>query len=1695
MTGGSNSIYGFVYQIYLSLLVAESGSLDLLKPARLLSDQEVDHNSADGQNPAALPQTDPSHFSPLVRLETTFSLEARSDIDIHFPSGEVQYIQAKSHPMTRRGWTITTLFKDVLQKFPAETGTSNAAIDYVLVTDTPLSPDAEQLMAFCDLLRTAPRDLRLVGDDAAWKNWLAAHENPQLMICLRKSAIWGKGTTSPCLIVTDLPAFVASTGALVRGPTSKGILEPSMTEGGGQSWKCTLSEVCRVLAGFHVIPNILQQELQRSLRNRIRRYVPETAFHSQIDAVIRQMVKVALDIATAPTKIRRTREELLRMVGITGEPYERNRILGACQGIAAHSISRLSIAGDIPIPARRRDTDEAFCAFLSDKQKSIFLITGDAKSGKTRQLITWARDHNDLGPVYIDNAKGYHLRNPGTVICTELGHESSTSLTLLSIIHRYSQCSQATQDPSWLLFVDALDEVTSADELPMCLDELLMKLGSLPVKLVLSCKSSEWHRCADPWLPYRAAFFRPLCAGDEQQTAESGAGLILPSVELGRLTQNELDMVLTDNKMAINDFGQLEMPQLQSSNPRRTHSAPSAPFREYLSSPLILGAFYRLDPVRRQDALHRQVTSVEIYASLCDQLLDEWSKRSRRNRESLVLVMLELAETIRDLHVASGCVPIKNLRKRKFSAPMEWDVMREESLPWCAVQVGLLQTFNDDDGRGTCFGFAPPYFLEYALMLGLVRGCDDMLAGSDPGLQDWTSELLQEAQDHGFDPLFVALAWLVQHYSLKEGAATAQRLLRSVFSARGGLSTDFVSHMSFPAIAPLKNLTIGGTMGAAAALLELSVDELLDCLEQLSESGDSACELLHSLASTDGPFLSMAQFRRVILHRTDDWRGKRAVSNALTAVALRHLDDGRCDALREIESYLIGSDEDLRLRCAYILNWIGHSSSLEAYCRALPLSAQSPEVFGVLALASAGLGTGNAPLLLRALDAFHPRDERSETGRSLVIKALGVLQTDWSVSILKRLLTRPAEESPHSLQSLLDACLTAGATDSVLDFLESSWDDSFLLGPDTAVWKAASAHCARGIHILVDGLEKVVWRNEQLLFRENGSQGAETRRPSMLKLWQLFRALGGVRSLEEADALLSYGLGYHPISHVESAAYRLLVEIPSPGGRGETIDGGVRKGALRVLGQIASPAFGQALAAVAASGMPDQCLSLEAVRTLQCVVSPEQLPALSRIELEARPLLDHQGSDHMPDEDPVTSRSQLIAREAAVAIGCIGTGEAFETLLLMLRHHNPEVLYGVLEGIRLLPPDVIVAEELQAIGCDRSAPTANRIHALIAWAERDDNLDATRLLDLFREQQEPYFAGYLAKLLAFVSAVDAIPFIREALASATQAQRAVYKEALCRLGCDLTTQNVLAGDQWADTERDRATWLAQYPCEGPLCRSVDAQLAHWLASESYDVRSSACLAIRERYAQQELPQPLVVALQRSLQRPRSAESSGTDDHIVPGMLGRVNPESLCAIALDLELTAWSPHSKTTLAQALGATGSQAAVASVVRLLEDADPWVRRSAGRALSEIGHDTSQQVLEGFAANLWPRPSIAAEALIWAPWHWADELMSHLLDHADGRVRRRAREAVQGREARAEAEKLLGKIAETCSPLVRWAYAETLCSVGDEITIGSLQSLGERFDNSHDSRGLILLEHCIDRISKRLKQLEQDRRRTSNY
>jgi HEAT repeat protein len=445
-----------------------------------------------------------------------------------------------------------------------------------------------------------------------------------------------------------------------------------------------------------------------------------------------------------------------------------------------------------------------------------------------------------------------------------------------------------------------------------------------------------------------------------------------------------------------------------------------------------------------------------------------------------------------------------------------------------------------------------------------------------------------------------------------------------------------------------------------------------------------------------------------------------------------------------------------------------------------------------------------------------------------------------------------------------------------------------------------------------------------------------------------------------------------------------------------------------------------------------------------------------------------------------------------VAIGCIGGETGFDALVEMLREHDPYVQYGVLEGLGFLAPEDWDLSRLLALATDPEATASTRMHAAIAVGEWGDASSGPALLEIFRNEPDPGVRRWTASALGGIDYREAIPDLREGRTDPNPAVAAACTEALCRLGCEVTVRALLTGaEPGGEESRARARYLGWLLASEELAQEVDERLVRWINAEDHDLRGAAMQAVQWRRSQGRTLSGLPEALETFLRRPKQPAFTGIDDQLAPGLLAAADPQRLCSVAAEVDLSSWSELAREKLASALGLTGLADAVPALERLLRDDDPWVRRHAARGLSGCEGEAPRQLVEELSTGPWKDASIAAEALLWFDTEWAVSLLDALGNHDDGRVRRRLRSTLSVRESRRNAAELVAVMAPNASAIARWSYAEALKNVGDENTLEALEELAVRSQAGHDPHRIVVAQRSYKWVGQRLEKLRDELRR----
>ena len=444
----------------------------------------------------------------------------------------------------------------------------------------------------------------------------------------------------------------------------------------------------------------------------------------------------------------------------------------------------------------------------------------------------------------------------------------------------------------------------------------------------------------------------------------------------------------------------------------------------------------------------------------------------------------------------------------------------------------------------------------------------------------------------------------------------------------------------------------------------------------------------------------------------------------------------------------------------------------------------------------------------------------------------------------------------------------------------------------------------------------------------------------------------------------------------------------------ESDDGGVRKFALDILGEIRDSSCVPAM--IAALGDPDDNVRAAAAENLGKIGAPEAVPAL--LEALERPdlwfrftILDALGriGDGVPVGALLAFKDEKLLRKALFAcLGRIGGAEAILALIQgltdtmrnvreastvglgQLAERHPE---EVAEELSHAVDDHLIASLIDLLGCQNQAvrgaavrlcdciPDERFIEPLLFLMEDEEirELALAALVSLGRSKLEALLKfwpradermkPYLACVFGELGAETSIEALIEGVNSADSLLRLVSVQALGRL------ESPTAMRQLVDCLREESEEIREAATKA-LCRlgsrhreKLGEDLAPLLESGNAELRRCA-IRIFSSIGGEKADEALAMGLKD--------ESPLVRRTAIRGLAVGKGGERLLAVML--ALTDEDAEVRRSAVEALGVIGENQAFPPLQLALQDEDIWVRAAAIRALGQIGGGEAETLVQ---------------------------------------------------------------------------------------------------------------------------------------
>ena len=1651
MDSGATSLYGFVYQIYLSLVTLLYGSVDSLQIERTNLTRSQMEAAVKGE----LPPTDDLS-------DVLVALEGGSDVDLHSPGRTVEYIQVKSRPRSKADWTVTDLFTEVIHKLPLRGALDrqDATVPrFTLIVDTGLNEAASQLEAVCVWLSKKPSDI-------TWNDWLAAdgEEVGDAEISFPKAGIWSeealhcRGRELPGKIREFNTLFAR--GRKVDSANTSGSEEQTTPEDKEEQQPIllTIEQVCAFLSAFRILTHVNFDELKARVHHSLRRYLPWEI----VDSADAKLVRYALSLATEQPGRSISRHDFLIGAGIPQQPFDFGTIRSACAAVLRKRLPE----EDVRVAVRRQAVEEMFATFLSSDDLKVFVLAGSSRTGKSRQMREWARRQSEQGPVYFDLAKSFGSDAAAHDICHALGHEGqNTHLDIRSLIIRAQEDRPAGASP-FILFIDALDEANDSHDLALRLRPVLEGVSRQPIKLVLSCKTTAWERGQDALDAARPWVWQPYRSG-----AEDGDTLS-PTFTLGPFTSTERDEVMELNELEGNVSDEV--------------------LGQTLRDPGYLSIYNRLSATARGSGENVARYPVEIYQRFWDRTMQEWSLTTKKRQLSLEECLIRIAECVYTNACADATASLDDLRTIK--APVSLDVDDESDTHpfYAAKQLGLLGESQDRISGQDRVTFVPPYLLEYALMRLLKQQLAAIDTADSGTIAEWLRPIHAVVWHHNFEPILYGLAFVIQELCLANDVR-AGVLLSTVLNSHMVDLTGFMQAVSDASSGVLAELLrdhrdFQCRKALSALRSPRSVREILSLLDDSQQEVRE--EALYALK--DAPLSEEWVVRRLMEH-TDEayWRTIHALVETVEAVILFDLDAGRQTMLRLCESYLSDDREHVKIRCAQVLGGVGHRSSIAALRKALPKNrADSPALFDTVIwdLAHLGETSGIEDILLMTASPTSP--EPPEV-RAQALRTLMIMGSHEALPLFEATLREDTQKGVFSnIETACAGLRKLGEKEKILSILSPVLLTQGRVNELPILWEIGRLHTGESVITLFECLVN----------------SAETRVPDSHWLWRIADQLGSLRTDGEITAAVGLQTSHPGLwRRVEAVAYRLATEKAFLFQAPNQFVRDLRKAGRHLLTMIQSPRVSDAFATALLDTGSDIFSRQEAAKDLAHLGTERDLAALQSIERAHRGLLPREGR-------LVSDRRTVLINEAAQSTAAIGSRAAFGLYLDFVKNHY--LFKDGVDAVGYFSADVLDIQALLTVAEDASIPDGMRSHALYAAvmpAGLNQGLLERLMVIVASDQNPEWVRAWCAKALGWNQFGPAVATLRTEMRQ-SEPETPLWQaceEALCRLGdievaTQLTERIQGLRDVWPKKSSDLVWRLGNFSGDENFRERVDGFLVRLIGQEAdaqmyhSDMCAQAMQGIQRRHTDGISIPGAIEALCQWLRRPHSPSITMQDDQIAPAILGELDPARLCAEAKELSLQNWSVLAQQCLIEALGQTKMTAATDPLMTFIDpEKNGWLRRTAARSISKIP-DIEERLSPRLDELIQKSPigaCAAAETALWFDEQWAHSLLGRLEQHDDNRVRRTSRTIRGWRADREAARHLLNRFTSQLSAAAYWAYGQGLKKVGHEETQAALEQIINDPSKRSDIRHTLLAAECHQSIQKRLQDLQRDLEKKSSW
>ncbi|HLK55352.1 MAG TPA: HEAT repeat domain-containing protein [Chthonomonadaceae bacterium] len=1639
MSGGSASLYGFIYQLFLSLVAALDGAIaDISVELKVSLD-----------NGGSLSEAHPE--SALVErairqdgVAVEIVLEGESDIDLYHSNGSVEYVQAKAHPQAKSHWTIAELFKEVIWKLPIQRGEVSKGYKYTLVTDVDLNDDCTDFKEVCEWMSQISKELPSDANNAAWKSLLASADDNGLIVNFPRSFLWDNQALK-CR-ARELPEKLTYFQSFRKRADSQNENEKSRET---QDALYSLADICRFLAGFSVLTSRSLDHLKERVYDRIRGYAPT----EEIDSLIDQLIATAWKLAIQPAKTKTSGYAFLRGVGIMGKRYSRDNMLQACKALVQNRYNSFVTNADIPQPAPRYAADESFDRFLKSTASRIFILSGPPRYGKSRQLAEWARREAESIPTYFETCILFDWNKIGERICQEMGHEGVSMLNTSGLIQRLYEMPPSKQTVI-LLFLDAIDEVSDEERLRVKLQPVLDCIGRKPINLVISCKSSEWERFKDIFEPFRMYCFPPL-----ERTNTEDDNAFLPSSELKLLDKDELKEGLRLNSLSV------------------TVEPHPAPLSVSLAHPSLLNTYFKLDEPARNNPLQSGVYATQMYDIFWQGRLTKWEQLTKQRKQLLEASLQQLARKIREQHDADNAMSLASLMSETFPIEMKWGSLSFQSPSYEAVRLGIIRETNSDNSLESIrISFGPDLLLEFILSKTLEAELPSADQAAQFSWDLWLQAIIAEMFNNRFDPLFYALAFLVQTLCLRDDNRV-EPLLQSIISNFDSTNTElFVLFVSDPSSRILERLvakkdsTIGQVAANCLAIINTAtirkafVDLLNNPTLQVRECVLAAINGHPQIAVGD-----MNIVRQLIeISEDPDNRWSEQIPSILAKSTYIGMDEGHRNLLALLEQHTTDPRPYVRLRCIHAIMEVAHQSSLPVLRTTLN-ETEDPDTQVTLAAAIAEYGhIEDADRLSAIIERASPTTSWGIYLKAWTLGKLIDIDNDKYWALAERVLRQSNGQSPHIHKQIFSAIARTEATEKALNILDESVQNNGPISRSDALKYLASIHTPSSMIALLRSLV-----NDFSEWKETKSQiSSEVNNASAAnRLYRIFSFISDWSTTKVVDTLLNLGDSQPQLTQdLEEICNHLLVNEKSKFLYCETAERESREFSNNLLIAIQS----ELLKTVWLQVLPleEDIFFLEKIiRDIGVLGDEEILVSLIETEIALR----------TTNKDLKNQKHTLIS-EIAKAIGTIGGRQAFDALLNMLRYYEPLPL-DIPHAMPLIRPEDRDPIGLLALVTDQDVSSRVQAHATYALSILGATELAPQLLDIFLNSANDDVRYHAAQAFGRWGYQEAIKPLQDVVQESDDTLRGACEEALCCLGCEQTAKRLLGlSSLQSESGQGAIEHLTNYIVDDLLSQQIDHYLVEQINSVNYILRYKAMRAILQRHSQGHSVQGASEALCNFLRREKHSGFTANDDQEAPAILAILSPHELCKVANEIEYIGWSEQSRQSMAEALGFTRLSEAVSGLRRLLQDDKYKVRRAAAYALSCCPGQAVETALKELLSGSVSQIVRVAEALLWFDKRWADDLRHDLEIHEDGRVRKMIRQVNSGLENRKAALELVGRLRDPSTKSGKWAYASALQKIGDERTIQTLYNFAAEAAPRWDISTSVLARQCAEIVTKEL-------------